>query len=99
MENSKLTAFRLKTYDSGTGWVIRDTATNHRIAADLKQEYAERIVRAVNAHDELVSALTECMKDSFIAANGMDEGGKVSYAGKRYKRAVDALSKATGDAE
>lgn len=60
------------------------------------RDVEEALARLMSAAPQLLAALRECMKDSFTASDGMSEGGKRSFAGKRYTQAVRAIEDAEG---
>lgn len=60
---------------------------------DLMRRAADKLAELYDENKVLRDALLECMKDTFTAADGMSESGKLSFAGARYRQAVKAFSK------
>ena len=77
-------------------------ANGYAVADHLKKEHADLIVRAVNAHDDLVEALSKTIIaiDAYAAVSGKSDIGLVTAvrdAKATLNSARAALAKASGE--
>lgn len=78
---------------SVSGNMIWD-ANNYHVASCNVNNDAAFIVRACNAHDELVAACEEAIKAIELRISMQ---GAAGYLGNAYKKAKEALAKAKGN--
>lgn len=85
-----------------SGRVAIDDAQDRQVTGWLEPEDAERILKAVNAHDDLLAALTQCRAELLAMIdmhNQKDEDdGSWLYDYQTVVEADAAIAKARGEA-
>lgn len=75
---------------------MSDKQAKEGICNEYEEVLRNEIDRLRTVNKDLLEALRECMKDSFTAADGMSQSGRMSFAGERYRKAVAAIAKLEG---